>query len=70
MSDSPLTLDSDYDENEVQSVCFARVLMTDEEWDEEGEHEWDLSREEAADRIDTGDFSVPSQFRRDEGEEE
>lgn len=69
MSDSPLTLDgTEWDEDAVADFLFARTLMTDEEWDDEGEHEWDISREDAATRISAGDFSAPDWYVADEEE--
>lgn len=68
MNDSPLTLDgSDWgDEDVVSDFLFARILQTDEEWAAEGEHEWDISREEAATRIDESDFSAPDWYQSDD----
>lgn len=68
MSDSPLTLDgTEWTEDAVADFLFARVLMTDEEWNDEGEHEWEISREEAATRISVSDFSAPDWYVADEG---
>lgn len=61
--ESPLTVDgTEWDENAVQALCFARVLMTEEEWAEE-EAEWDITREEAAERIETEDWSAPDWYQ-------
>ena len=63
INDSPLTVDdTEWDEDTVSDFLFARVLLTDAEWDAEGEHEWDISREDAATRIDAGDFSPPDWY--------
>lgn len=62
--ESPLSVDgTEWDEDAVQALCLARVLMTDEEWDEEPEHEWDITREEAAERIDAEDWSAPDWYQ-------
>lgn len=63
MSDSPLTLDgTDWDEDAVQALCFARITMTDEEWAVDGDEEWDITREEAAERIESEDWSAPDWY--------
>lgn len=48
----------EWDEEAVSSICWARIGMTDEEWAETF-HDWDISREEAATRIDEEDWSSP-----------
>jgi hypothetical protein len=40
--------------------------MTDDEWDEEPEHEWEISREEAATRVDEEDWSPPGWYQQSE----
>lgn len=63
MSDSPLSVDgTEWDEEAVQALCFARVLMTDEEWNAEPEHEWNITRAEAAAKIDEEDWSAPDWY--------
>jgi len=63
VSDSPLTVDgTEWDEDAVFELCMARIVMTDEEWGAEGEHEWDISREEAATRVDDQDYSAPDWY--------
>lgn len=63
MSDSPLTTDgTEWTEDAVADFLFARIFMTDEEWDDDV-HEWDISREDAAARIDAGDFSPPDWYQ-------
>lgn len=66
MTNSPLTInDTEWDEEAVFAYCFSRITMTDEEWSE-SVTEWDISREEAATRIDEGDFSAPDFYQADD----
>lgn len=61
--ESPLTLnDTEWDTDAVIAYCFARVTMTDEEWEEE-DPEWEMSREDAATRIDEEDWSPPEWYQ-------
>ena len=56
----PLTDDTDeWTPDAVFSAVMYRVSSTDEQWDSEPQ-DWDLSREEAADRLDREDYSPPS----------
>lgn len=48
----------EWDEQAVFDLCMARITMTDEEWVKDA-HSWDISREEAAIRIDADDYSAP-----------
>lgn len=48
----------EWDEEAVFELCFARITMTDEEWADDS-HSWNISREEAATRIDEEDYSPP-----------
>lgn len=65
--DSPLSVDgTEWDEEAVQALCFARIFMTDDEWDEQPDLEWNISREEAATRIDEEDWSPPDWYQEDE----
>lgn len=62
MENSPIT-DTDIDwesPDEIAAILMFRVSSTDEEWEEDpASFQWDLSREEAAERLDSGDFSSP-----------
>ena len=49
---------SEWDEDTVSEYLWARVTMTDEEW-EEDERECDISRAEAFERIENKDYSPP-----------
>jgi hypothetical protein len=59
---APLTNeDLEWTEEEIAEICWFRVTATDSEWDDDpASDQWDLSREEAATRIDEGDFTPPA----------
>ena len=61
MINSPFTEDEEtLTEYEVYEICFFRIMSSDEEWaDDPASRRWDLSREEAATRIDAEDYSAP-----------
>lgn len=65
VTDSPLSVDggTEWNEDAVQGICFARIFLTDEEWDAEPEHEWEITREEAATRVDEEDWSPPDWYQ-------
>ena len=48
----------EWDEDAVYDLCWARMTMTDSEWEDEAPA-WNISREEAAKRIETKDYSAP-----------
>ncbi len=58
---SPTTNDDlDWTPEEIEQICWFRITSTDDEWDEDpASDQWDLSREDAATRIDEGDFTPP-----------
>lgn len=59
MSNSPMTDEIEWTEEDVAAAVWFRITATDEEW-EADPLEWDLSREEAARRLDEEDFSPPT----------
>lgn len=60
---SPLSeTEDEWTEDAVFEAVFFRVTSTDEEWEDDPlSAQWDLSREEAATRLDEEDYSPPSE---------
>jgi hypothetical protein len=50
--------ETQWDEEAVYAICWARITMSDKEW-AEAFHDWDVTREEAATRIEERDYSHP-----------
>lgn len=59
---SPLTDEEDeWTEDEVFETVFFRATSSDDEWENDpASSRWNLSREEAATRLDNRDYSPPS----------
>lgn len=59
---SPLTDEEDpWTEDAVFEVVWFRATSSDEEWaEDEASSRWDLSREEAATRLEDEDYSPPA----------